>query len=148
MNKKTLLEKVKDIASDIMNFDFTDAETPNEEAIEAAPEVEAVVEETVEAQPEVEAEAVVEEVVEEVVLEEAPAPDYVTRGELDEALAGLKSLFSKHMEKLEAEKVELQKQIDEKPDAEIIKHTPKVELKQATASTKKGRITQFLNSKK
>jgi hypothetical protein len=146
MDVKLFLNKIKELATWAVELDTVDAEAPQEEAVETAPVDEVVEEEVVEAAPEVE--AVVEEPADEVVLEEeAATPDYVTRGELEEALNGLKSLFSKHVEKLEAEKVELQKQIDDKPDAEIIKHTPKVELKKATASTKKGRITQFLNNK-
>lgn len=144
MSKKTLLEKVKDIATEIMNFDITDAEAPKEEAVEAAPEVEAEVEEVVEAAVEVEVEV---EIAPEVEMEVEATPNFATVEQLEEAVASLKSLFSSQVETLKAEKVELQKQIDEKPDAEIIKHTPKVELKQATASTKKGRITQFLNNK-
>jgi len=149
MDVKLFLNKIKELAGMAIELDTTDAEKPEEE-VQAAPEAEievVVEEEAVEAAPEVVAETVEEPEAEVVLEEEAPAPDYVTRGELDEAMNTLKSLFSKHVEKLESEKVELQKQIDEKPDAETIKHTPKVELKEATASTKKGRITQFLNNK-
>jgi hypothetical protein len=78
---------------------------------------------------------------------EVEAPEYVTKGEFNEAMDALKSLFSSQVEKLEEEKTELQKQLDEKPDAEPIVHSPKVELKETPAKDKKGRIYQFLNSK-
>lgn len=85
---------------------------------------------------------------------EEPVIEYATKAELEEMANNLKSLFSAHKAKLEdeatkkdAEIVELKKQLDDKPDAEIIKHAPKVELKQTPAADAKGRIYQFLNNK-
>jgi hypothetical protein len=83
------------------------------------------------------------------------APEYVTKDEFNEAIEQIKkSLLSKveqldgEKKELEAEKTALQKEIDAQPVEEPIKHKPKVELKQTPASTKKGRLYQFLNSKK
>lgn len=192
MNKKNLLTKIKELASDVMNLekepiitkeDIKDApivvlaqETTDDGAVLEAESFEAgqgifivnedervplpvgeyawdgkvivVAEEGIigeiteavaepEANPEAEVEAEVE---------------YVTVQQFNEAIEQIKSMFSKQeAEELSKEKekvVELQKQIDETPDAEPTKHKPKVELKEMPATTKKGRITQLINSKK
>ena len=116
-------------------------EAPVEEAAQEAPAEEAPAEEAAEEAPE----------------EEEMAAEYVTKDEFNEAINEIKSLFSAHkkesdekVQTLEDEKTELQKVIDETPDAEPIVNKPKeaVELKRVPASDKKGRIYQFLNSKK
>ena len=145
MDRKEFLTLIKKLAS-FGSDEVTEVETPAVELTEEqeAPEVEA----TPEVVAEVEVEAAPEEVVAEVEAE-APAIEYATKEELNE-LRGLvdeyKSLFSKQVEKVEAEKVELQKQLDDKPDAEAIVPAPSVELKVAPATTKKGRIYQSLNN--
>ena len=153
MSKKNILKQIKDIAMAVVNLETTNAEVEAEQVEasvepvveleeetpqEAAPEVPA----TPEAEVEPQAEPV--EVVEEVVAE---TPEYATRAELNEAIDNLKSLFSAHKEKKEAEITELKKQLDNKPDAEAIKPTPKVELATEPAASVKGRLYQFLNNK-
>lgn len=142
MKITTILEKIKDIATDVVNLETTNAEESTPEATQP--------EETVDAAPVLEEEVVVEEVVEaapvaEEVIEEAPAPEFATKAELQEAVDNLKSLFSKQQELLKQENVELKKQLEVKPDAEPISVAPKVELS-TPAADKKGRITQFLNN--
>lgn len=190
--KKDILQKIKDIATDVLNLETVEAEVvkPEEEvkvelaqatlengtvieaeSFEAGQPVFIVNEEERVALPvgEYEFEGGVLVVSEEGVIgevkekaaEEAPeeemAAEYVTKDEFNEAINEIKSLFSAHkkesdekVQTLEDEKTELQKVIDETPDAEPIVNKPKeaVELKQVPASDKKGRIYQFLNSKK
>jgi hypothetical protein len=81
--------------------------------------------------------------------------EYVTVSDFNTAIEEIKSMLSAHkkeaddkVEKLEAEKTELQKVIDETPDAKPIVNKPKETKLKAQASTSKGRIYQFLNSKK
>jgi len=133
MNIKEKLEEIKKM---VLNLS-------NEEASAEPNEVEVQAEETVQASE-------VEETVE--VQEEVPAIEYATKDELADVLEQVKSLFSKQMEKFNAEKkdledknLELSKQLDEKPDAPKIVTAP-VEKVELTATTRKGRFYQFLNN--
>lgn len=149
MDLKQLLSEIKGWATKAIELETTDAEQVETPVVELTEEPEAP---EVAAAPEVVAEVEAEPVAEEVVAEvepEVPAIEYATKDELNE-LRGLvdeyKSLFSKQVEKVEAEKVELQKQLDDKPDAEAIIPAPSVELKETPATTKKGRIYQSLKN--
>ena len=153
MDKKSILSNIKDIANYVMGLDTADAEKVDTPQVELTEEAEApIIEDTVQEAAEVEVAA--EEVVAEV---EAPAVEYATKDELNDLrtmIEEAKSLFSKQVAEKdaiitekEAKAVELQKQLDEKPDAEAIVATPKVELTKEIAPTKKGRITQFLKNK-
>jgi hypothetical protein len=154
-NKKTILESIKDLATQVLNLN-----TPETDEVVDAPVAEAiadVIDEVVEneATPEVAPE--VAEVV-------AEAPEFVTKADFEAVINDLRSQFSAHKSKVESEiaeekakvekaelkAVELQKALDNKPDAKPIANQPKekVNLSEAPASTKKGRIYQFLNSKK
>ena len=147
MDRKEFLTLIKKLASFGSDEVVEKVETPAVELNEEA-EVPSV-EPEVEVVAEVEVEAVAEEVAVEVEAE-APVVEYATKDELNDLRASLeeyKSLFSKQVAEKEAMVVELQKQLDEKPDAPAIVATPKVELSQEPASTKKGRIYQFLNNK-
>lgn len=154
MSKKSILNQIKDIAKAVVNLETTNAEVePVQDEVTTEPVVELEAEESapeVEAAQDVAPEAEVAQAVEPVeVVEEviAEAPEYATRAELNEAIDNLKSLFSAHKEKKEAEITELKKQLDNKPDAETIKPTPNVELKTESANSVKGRLYQFLNNK-
>jgi len=83
--------------------------------------------------------------------------EYVTVEQFNEAIDEIKSMFSTQKEeadlelkKVEDEKVKLQKEIDETPDAVATKHQPKekVILNKEPASTSRGRIMQFVNNNK
>jgi len=79
---------------------------------------------------------------------EVKEPEYATKEEfskLSKKITELSKTFTKEKEDLEAKNVELQKQVDEKPDAEKIVHSPEVkEVKLTTNKTAKGRITAGL----
>lgn len=152
MSKKTILESIKEIATQVMNLNTPDTE----EVVEApvAETVEEVVDQVVEAEA---APEVVEEVAEVV----AEVPEYVTKADFDAVINDLKSQFSAHKSKVAAEvelekakveqaelkAVELQKALDNKPDAQPIANQPKdkVKLSKAPVTTQRGRIYQFLN---
>jgi hypothetical protein len=92
--------------------------------------------------------------------EDAPAEEvaaeaeFVTVADFNKAIDEIKSMLSKQEKKSEVEiakekefNLELQKKLDEIPDAKLIKHAPKEKVILA-ANSKKGRITQFLNTLK
>jgi hypothetical protein len=97
-----------------------------------------------------------EKVAEEPEAEAEMEVEYVTVADFNTAIDEIKSMLSAQkkeadtvIENLEAEKVEMQKVIDEKPDAEAIPNKPKeVKLSETPAKSTKGRIYQFLNNKK
>jgi len=183
---KSLLEKIKDIATDVMNL-----EKPEEvsiklaqiklengtileaESFEPGQSIFIVNEDERVALPvgDYETEMGIISVTEEGIINEIKNKDmatdenkeksFVTVDDFNKAMDDLKSMLSKQetensekVEKIQTElseeketSVKLQKEIDEIPDAETIKVNAKVNLNEVPASTKKGRIYQFLNNR-
>ena len=134
-DKKTILSKIEDLLFG------SDEEVKTEEVVEAAP-VEEVVE-TLKEEPVEEVEVKAEEVV------EVKEPEYATKEEfskLSNQITELSATFTKEKEELEAKNVELQKQVDEKPDAEKIVHSP--EVKEVNLSTTENRILHAIQKNK
>lgn len=141
MSKKPL-EMLEDIKKFVLNLSSeSEKETEEVKAEEVSEQVE-VTEEVVNEEVEVKTEEIQEE------------PKFVTTADFETAMNELKSLFSKQYESFKAEKenletknLELSKQLEEKPDAEKIVTAP-IEKTELSATTPKGRLYQFLNSKK
>jgi len=137
MDKKTILQSLKDIGSYIMG-EKTELKTE-------------VVEETVEVKEEVKLEEVIEDEVVEDVMEAVTMEMYNDlMGKVDQMLADQDEATKEkdlELSKVKEENVKLQKTIDETPDAVTIKNNPPVQLKQEPAADAKGRLYQFLNNK-
>jgi len=86
--------------------------------------------------------------------EVAAEAEFVTVADFNKAIDEIKSMFSKQEKELEGEiakekelTLSLQEKLDNIPDAKPIKHAPKEKVI-LEAKTKKGRLTQYLNTLK
>jgi len=179
----TLLEKIKDVATDVMNLDkkvklaqmtLDNGTVIEAESFEAGQPVFIVNEDERVPLPvgDYEVEGGIISVTEEGIINEIKQKDmedpgtdknkdFVTVEDFNKAMDDLKSMLSKQekdsaekVEKLETElseakkeSVKLQKEIDETPDAVPLNTKAQVQLNEVPASTKKGRIYQFLNNR-
>ena len=135
LDKQTFLSRMEKL------FFGSDEEVKTEEAVEVAP-IEEVVE-AVKEDPVEEVEVKTEEVV------EVEEPKYATLedfSKLSEQITELSKTFTKEKEDLETKNVELQKQVDDKPDAEKIVHSP--EVKEVKLSTSADRILNAIQKNK